>query len=143
MVAVWGLPPSLLLAIIGHVVPHGSPCHPIARPCACKLKTAVVPVAGIAQWRGAMEGGIIESSNITRSWTYLGTAAAFPHPAADPAADLPSGSWHRAALASVQALTWAPGLAKLTARASDIAALRGSFGIRAAEWNMYAAPLVT
>ena len=86
-----------------------------------------------------MVGGIVAGENIAGHWRYLGAAAASPHPGPDP----PRGRWHPAALATVQTFSWAPGLSKLTARAGAIAALRGSFGIRAAEWNMYAAPLVT
>ena len=86
-----------------------------------------------------MVGGIVSGGNIAGHWRYLGAAAASPHPGRAP----PRGSWHPAALATVQTSSWAPGLAKLTARAEAIAALRGSFGLRAAEWNMYAAPLVT
>ncbi len=78
--AIWGLPPALLLAIVGQHLPHGVPCHAVVRPCRCKLKTAVVPIAGITRWRAAMDGGIIEGNNIARSWTSLGAATACPHP---------------------------------------------------------------
>ncbi len=134
--AIWGLPPALLLAIVRSLSPHAAPCHPVAWPCRCKLKTAVVPVAGMDRWRAMMTGGIFEGRNITRSWPYLGAAAACPHPG--PGAAL--GRWHPAALTVVQTQTWAPGMAKLVARATEIQQLRSSFGIRAAEWNMYAGP---
>ena len=127
LVAVWGLPPSLLMAILDLLRP-GSPCYAVSRPFRCKLKTAVVPVAGITRWRAARVGGIIAGGNISGHWRYLGAAAASPHPGPGP----PRGRWHPAAISTVQTLSWAPGLAKLAARAGAIAALRGSFGIRAA-----------
>jgi hypothetical protein len=137
-VAVWGLPPSLLLAVINRWHPgHG--CHAITRPCRCKLKTAIVPIAGVARWREALAEGIVTGANITDHWKYLGAAAASPHPGAGPYV----GAWPTAALGAVQSFTWAPCLAKIARRAGTTAALRGSFGLRATEWNMYVAPLVT
>ena len=69
-VAIWGLPPSLLLAIFDILRP-GNACHAVSRPCRCKLKTAVVPVAGVARWRAAMVGGIVSGGNIAGHWRYL------------------------------------------------------------------------
>ena len=134
----WGLPPSLLLAVVDLIHP-GNGCHAVARPCRCKLKTAIVPVAGVQRWRAALTGGIITGGNITGHWRYLGAAAASPHPGLGPYV----GAWPATAVGTVQSLSWAPGLAKAASRAGAVAALRGSFGLRAAEWNMYVAPLVT
>ncbi len=99
----------------------------------------MVPIAGITRWRSVMVGGIIAGENIAGHWKYLGAAAASPHPGPGPW----RGTWPLAAVGSVQALAWAPGLAKLATRADAVTAFRGSFGIRATEWNMYVAPLVT
>ena len=133
-----GLPPSLLLAVVDLSRPgHG--CHAIFRPCRCKLKTAIVPVAGVQRWRAALAAGVVTGGNIVDHWKYLGAAAASPHPGPGPYA----GSWPAAALGAAQAFSWAPALAKIGLRAGAVAALRGSFGLRATEWNMYVAPLVT
>ena len=138
LVAVWGLPPSLLLAVV-HLLHPGSSCHAVTRPCRCKLKTAIVPIAGVSRWRAAMTGGIITGGNITGHWKYLGAAAASPHPGLGPY----RGTWPLASVGTVQTLSWAPGLAKVASRAGAVAELRGSFGLRSTEWNMYVAPLVT
>ena len=84
-----------------------------------------------------MAGGVIEGHNVACHWRYLGAEAVSPRP-------LGAGprGWPLPALASVQALSWAPALKKCSARAKAVAALRGSFGIRASEWNVYVTPLV-
>ena len=91
-----GPAPPLLMAIFDTLRPSNA-CHAVSRPCRCKLKTAVVPVAGVARWRAAMEGGIVSGGNIAGHWRYLGAAAASPHPGPG----LPRGNWHPAAQATV------------------------------------------
>ena len=73
----------------------------MTRPCRCKLKTAIVPIAGVERRCAALTGGIITGGNIASHWRYLGAAAASPHPGLGRYL----GAWPLAAAGTVQSLS--------------------------------------